>query len=717
MGLIFSRENARIEELDPTSSNVYRYPPKQGNYYFASHFIMGGERFETTEPESYLFGENTDLNFLGGRPTPFPYPAPQPNEPTRTLRSLMNIRKESLRFVKVPEAVDQERSENVPPHPVTTSYNIDFIFDSDVRCGITIYYFCTEEITANGVTYTPKDASMNSETYHYKKGVNQQFSQVSHVFDPSKYSEEMLNYKFESEIIPIVIQCVAEEGEEPRQSHAVFAVVEKNIDSTYSLKPLKQKLFVDGLCYLLQEIYGIENKNVNLIKDATDDDDVDGSDCVICMSDARNTLILPCRHLCLCNNCADSLRYQSNNCPICRAPFRALLEIKAVRKSNNALSQVSHNAENQASQDIPPGYESVSLIEALNGPIQPSAPPLVPSFVPQIPPFSNSPDIRQKRHLQRHHSSAASLRHNDTVSCEKEDAPSEKMQGNAESENTPIPEVVVASIISSEKAVLKSESLSLTRGEGRRHRKGFRTSSAPEKMRLLANSVQIVNEVGTAKRKMEKDAELAETKSLLESNTTAEEILAAGSSSPKTSRPCSRNSPISLSTPHSLHLCEKSSKDTSSGGDDSDYYTPEDPNTTILVDQGTDTSLDTPQGTETSHISDSVGKTRSEYPLVGKHKVNRERHSVVEEAATPDADLSVHDRSKRNSDPLKKTESNPIHLKSLNCHSLVVSLENPNSLPGTPASNASNHSSGDSFSSTSSTRLLLRPQSYDPLPE
>jgi hypothetical protein len=27
------------------------------------------------------------------------------------------------------------------------------------------------------------------------------------------------------------------------------------------LKALKQKLYVDGLCYLLQEIYGIENKN------------------------------------------------------------------------------------------------------------------------------------------------------------------------------------------------------------------------------------------------------------------------------------------------------------------------------------------------------------------------------------------------------------------------------------------------------------------------
>lgn len=46
----------------------------------------------------------------------------------------------------------------------------------------------------------------------------------------------------------------------------VIAFVEKNADETYTLKPLKQKLFVDGLCYLLQEIYGIENKNVTTSK-------------------------------------------------------------------------------------------------------------------------------------------------------------------------------------------------------------------------------------------------------------------------------------------------------------------------------------------------------------------------------------------------------------------------------------------------------------------
>jgi len=43
-------------------------------------------------------------------------------------------------------------------------------------------------------------------------------------------------------------------------------VVEKHSDGTYVLKALKQKLYVDGLCYLVQEIYGIENKNTENAK-------------------------------------------------------------------------------------------------------------------------------------------------------------------------------------------------------------------------------------------------------------------------------------------------------------------------------------------------------------------------------------------------------------------------------------------------------------------
>lgn len=38
--------------------------------YFGNYFIMGGERFDTSQQDTYLFGENEDLNFLGSKPVP-----------------------------------------------------------------------------------------------------------------------------------------------------------------------------------------------------------------------------------------------------------------------------------------------------------------------------------------------------------------------------------------------------------------------------------------------------------------------------------------------------------------------------------------------------------------------------------------------------------------------------------------------------------------------
>ncbi|OQR78290.1 RING finger protein-like [Tropilaelaps mercedesae] len=500
MGVYLSRQNGLADGEDINSSSVYRYPPKSGNY-FASHFIMGGERFDASQPEAYLFGENSDLNFLASRPLPFPYPAPQPNEPTRPLRCLINIRKESLRFVRVKTGSSSSSDASTKKccssdeccfggpspgsagtaGPNSTRYNIEFIFDTECRCAITIHYFCTEEVTSNGLVYAPRFPTMSSETYHYKRGCNQLFQQSSHVFDPSQYSDAELafnnNYTMfladiqrceravdgigigvgggivanggsggspnggpslsgfgngiggggcdaggAGEVFPVVIHCVAEEGEEPRQSHVLLAVVERASSSmlgssgdsgvgisqptgsSYTLKPLKQKLFVDGLVYLLQEIYGIENKNnicnnssihiacshnsgcahsVNHNDDCgsldgvglrgdSDSEEEAGGECVICMSEPRDTLILPCRHLCLCAACADSLRYQANNCPICRAPFRALLQIRAVRKmllSSHPSAHLNNEHQlHQVGQDVPAGYESIPLLEALNGP-------------------------------------------------------------------------------------------------------------------------------------------------------------------------------------------------------------------------------------------------------------------------------------------------------------------------------------------------------------
>lgn len=673
MGGLLTRQNVRVEEADYVANNAYRYPPKSGNF-FASHFIMGGERFDTNQPEAYLFGENSDLNFLGGKPTPFPYPAPQANEPTRPLRSLINIRKESVRFVRIPDGNKSAvATEEEQPSRQPCQYNIEFTFDSDVRCAITIHYFCTEEVTPNGILYTPNNPSQSSETYHYKRGTNQQFAQALHVVNPSCYSDEELNYHYgDDDTLPVVIHCVAEEGEEPRQAHALVAVIEKGADSTYSLKPLKQKLFVDGLCYLLQEIYGIENKNVTQGKTTEEEAEEGGAECVICMCDGRDTLILPCRHLCLCSGCADSLRYQANNCPICRAPFRALLQVRAVQRSTATVGSpvpptVPHLGDHQACADVPPGYEVVPLVEALNGPSCPAPTHLTVG----LPQEAGSPDSTARSHRRigrrRSGSNASAL------AAPLGDVPSD---------------VVVAQVVSSseqEPPLGTHRGVVRTASESRHLRRSSSRGAAPEQVRLLAD--------GLHRCRAGREADAAETRSLLEGGVATR---LHRSTTPQSS---------SVSTPHSLHLCEgpdteNKATDTSPGAEDSDYYTPEDPASAahFLVDRATDTSLDTPQ---------------VEVPL-----------AVVPRGSPPDAPQALRKAfGERQSSPVSHQETPPHSIELVevkvpptvevispvrpSATTAVGHAETSVSLPGTPASNASNRSSGDSCSSASSTRMLL----------
>ncbi|XP_012909862.2 E3 ubiquitin ligase RNF157 isoform X2 [Mustela putorius furo] len=311
----------------------------------------------------------------------FPYAAPPPQEPVKTLRSLVNIRKDTLRLVKCAEEVKTAGEE---AGGAKVHYNVEFTFDTDARVAITIYYQATEEFQNGIASYIPKDNSLQSETVHYKRGVCQQFCLPSHTVDPSQWAEEELGFDLDREVYPLVVHAVVDEGDEYfGHCHVLLGTFEKHTDGTFCVKPLKQKQVVDGVSYLLQEIYGIENKyNTQDSKVAEDEVSDNSAECVVCLSDVRDTLILPCRHLCLCNTCADTLRYQANNCPICRLPFRALLQIRAMRKKLGPLSptsfnpiissQTSDSEEHSSSENIPPGYEVVSLLEALNGPLTPS---------------------------------------------------------------------------------------------------------------------------------------------------------------------------------------------------------------------------------------------------------------------------------------------------------------------------------------------------------
>uniref|UniRef100_A0A1I7ZEF3 RING-type E3 ubiquitin transferase n=1 Tax=Steinernema glaseri TaxID=37863 RepID=A0A1I7ZEF3_9BILA len=327
------------------------------NVLFGLHFLMGGERYDLTKPGSFLFGENCDLELLGNKPVQFPCTRHPVADPVQTLNSLINVRRDSVKLNKIQI---NDHSEDKGETVSKLAYRLEFILDCDCDCYVQIHFCAKEIVSGRNVQIASRHPAMkSSEKYYFRVGASQLFDRF--VFHPENYDISMLHYE-SGQVFPVVIEVRTAEYGMPEQVQTTLATVEQSTDHSHTLmlKPLKQKLIVDGVTYLLQEIFGIENKDYD--SSAVDEN---GSECIICMSDVRDTVILPCRHLCICNGCAETLRYKLNNCPICRSPFRALLQLKTMRVVTLASVSDDSTHHNKAQTK----YETSTLVEALNGPV------------------------------------------------------------------------------------------------------------------------------------------------------------------------------------------------------------------------------------------------------------------------------------------------------------------------------------------------------------
>ena len=62
-------------------------------------------------------------------------------------------------------------------------------------------------------------------------------------------------------------------------------------EGEFSVKVIKQIIWVEGTRYELQEIYGIETVDGGINSNEF------GKECVVCLSEPRDTTVLPCRHM------------------------------------------------------------------------------------------------------------------------------------------------------------------------------------------------------------------------------------------------------------------------------------------------------------------------------------------------------------------------------------------------------------------------------------
>ena len=91
------------------------------------------------------------------------------------------------------------------------------------------------------------------------------------------------------------------------------------------LKRLKVKVKVESKSYEVAEIFGQPPPVGGPAASAAVS--AESAECIICLTARRTHAIFPCRHLCLCAECAGMLREQTNRCPICRRAVEAVVPI------------------------------------------------------------------------------------------------------------------------------------------------------------------------------------------------------------------------------------------------------------------------------------------------------------------------------------------------------------------------------------------------------
>ncbi|XP_050228618.1 probable E3 ubiquitin-protein ligase LOG2 [Mercurialis annua] len=260
-------------------------------------------------------------HWVGGRYPCGPMVAPpapyMEHQKAVTIRNDVNLKKESLRI---------EADEDNPG-----KFLVAFTFDATVSGSITIIFFAKEG--EDCILRPTKENLLPPVTVNFEQGLGQKFRQPPGTgIDFTVFDEKELLKEAELDVYPLAIKAEAspvnQDGQEgnqssgPTNSQITQALFEKD-KGEYQLRVAKQILWVNGMRYELQEIYGIGN-SVEGEVEANDP----GKECVICLSEPRDTTVLPCRHMCMCSGCAKVLRYQTNRCPICRQPVERLLEIK-----------------------------------------------------------------------------------------------------------------------------------------------------------------------------------------------------------------------------------------------------------------------------------------------------------------------------------------------------------------------------------------------------
>jgi len=216
--------------------------------------------------------------------------------------------------------------DSISPDKFFIKFNYDSLFDLD--CYINFNVSEKTDISLKNtnykLSYSPSENFIEKGFYQkeLKNGENKEFYNKEAFIDIRNYYEEKNENQNSFDICIEFVPLFPPGSPEISDNNEIVFVTLCNFErhqeeNTYMIKCIKQRIKTHKIWIDLYDIF---------------DTSMDGGLCLICCSEKRNTIFLPCKHACCCNKCGSEIKYRFKPCPICKTPIDDLLIVNSDEK-------------------------------------------------------------------------------------------------------------------------------------------------------------------------------------------------------------------------------------------------------------------------------------------------------------------------------------------------------------------------------------------------
>jgi E3 ubiquitin-protein ligase MGRN1 len=225
-------------------------------------------------------------------------------------------------------------------------YDVQFNYSAHREPLITIYFMVQEVYDKSSrVTFYFNELFEGhsiAKKFKLKKGYDKKFPNKMFQLDLSPFNElkDVMFNGARDDKYALVFKCELFEGAiEDVQKPLVY---DKNVyikdfwifcnfgqdeSGEMILKIEKQKIDMNNSCFLVEEIYGGSQAILNKANAAEKRQEID-KECVVCYTSKIDTVVMSCRHMVLCNDCAKQVKEKNKKCPLCREEVKGTIHLK-----------------------------------------------------------------------------------------------------------------------------------------------------------------------------------------------------------------------------------------------------------------------------------------------------------------------------------------------------------------------------------------------------